>query len=242
MSFGSVDTWAWQESGALLAFTVHGADGVGNGVQLYDASSGRVRSLDSGDSEYAQLTWRDDSSDLAVLREFEDEDYEDAGHVLLAWRDLGGSEGSFELDPARHEAIGSAERIVAFRSLTWAEDGRSIFFGVKEWELAKDDSDSDSGPDNADEDDSGPESEDEDGADDEVSDGLDLDPAEMEIWRSSDERTLTTQKRDEEDDERRNDLFVWHLDSALTLRLTDETLDQPRVPGSDPLRRGSLYE
>ena len=28
VSFGSVDAWAWQDDGTLLAFTVHGADGV----------------------------------------------------------------------------------------------------------------------------------------------------------------------------------------------------------------------
>ena len=232
VSFGSVDSWAWQDDGALLAFTVHGADGVGNGVQLYDAPSGRVRSLDSSASEYAQLIWRDDSSDLAVLREFEDEDHDEAGHILLAWRDLAGSAASFELDPAGHEAIGLDERIVAFRSLTWAEDGRSIFFGVKEWELSEDEADSDSDAEDDDDEEEGAQNDEEDGGDtddDDDSDGLGLDPAEMEIWRSSDERTLPTQKRDEEDDERQNDLFVWHLDSARTLRLTDETLDRPRV-------------
>ena len=128
VSFGSVASWAWQDDGPLLAFMVHGADGVGNGVQIYDASAGRVSSLDSSESEYAQLTWRDDSSDLAILREFEDEGHEEEGRVLLAWRDLAGSAASFELDPSGQEAIGVDERIVAFRSLQWAEDGGSIFF------------------------------------------------------------------------------------------------------------------
>jgi dienelactone hydrolase len=245
VSFGGVASWAWQDDGPLLAFTVHGADGVGNGVQIYDASAGRVSSLDSSESEYAQLTWRDDSSDLAVLREFEDEGHEDEGHVLLAWRDLAGSAASFELDPSGQEAIGVDERIVAFRSLQWADDGGSIFFGVKEWELSDDDDDSESDDaddaDDADdedddaeagdEDDDEEEGEnaDEDDAESDDEDGLGLDPAEMEIWRSTDERTLPTQKRDERNDERRNDLFVWHLDSARTLRLTDKTLDGPRV-------------
>ena len=234
VSFAGVDSWAWQDDGPLLAFTVHGADGVGNGVQLYDASQGRVSSLDSSESKYAQLTWREDSSDLAVLRAFEDEGHEDAGHVLLAWRDLAGAATSFDLDPSGHEAIGLDDRIVAFRSLTWAEDGGLIFFGVKEWELSEDDDDSESddadSEDDPDSDDDPDDDPDDDSEDDDAADESDeLDPAEMEIWRSSDERTLPTQKRDERGDERRNDLFVWHLDSARTLRLTDETLDRPRV-------------
>ncbi|MEJ2206275.1 MAG: hypothetical protein P8170_19465 [Gemmatimonadota bacterium] len=71
VSFGSVAEWAWQDEGGLLAFTVHHENGVGNGVQLYDPRTGRLRSLDSDSTEYSQLTWREESSDLAVLRTFD---------------------------------------------------------------------------------------------------------------------------------------------------------------------------
>jgi dipeptidyl aminopeptidase/acylaminoacyl peptidase len=238
VSFADVASWAWQDEGPLLAFAVHGAEGVGNGVQLYDASTGRVQSLDASSAEYAQLTWRDDSSDLAVLREFEDEAHEEPGHILLAWRGISGATSTFALDASSHEEIGADERIVTFRPLTWADDGGSIFFGAKEWERSEHVDDDAGGDDSeaADDDD-----DDDDDADDDdgiVGDGdaqttpptgLDLDPAKMEIWRSTDERTLPTQKRDERNDEQRNDLFVWHLDAGRTLRLADETLDGPRI-------------
>ena len=115
---------------------------------------------------------------------------------------------------------------MSYRTLTWAEDGRSVFFGVKTWEPAEDEDESEEGegPEGAD----GSEA-DEDDAGDEASGVTELDPAEMEIWRSIDERTLVTQKRQEQRDEERNDLFVRHLDSSRALRLTDESLDGPRV-------------
>ena len=213
--FGDVASWAWQDGGVLLAFAVHGTDGVGSGVQLYDGRTGRVQSLDSSISHYAQLAWREGSSDLAALREVRDGDREGSGHLLLAWRDLSGPADRFELDPAGQGPIAPDERIVAFRPLTWAASGQSIFFGVKEWALAEEGEEA-TGEESPGDEDSGDES-------------LDLDPAQMEIWRSSDVRTLPTQKRDEESDEQRNDLFVWHLDSDRALRLTDESLDRVQV-------------
>jgi dipeptidyl aminopeptidase/acylaminoacyl peptidase len=224
VSFGSVASWAWQDEGSLLAFAVHGKDGVGNGVQLYDAASGRIRSLDSSDEEYANLTWRDDSSDLAVLRAFEDDEREESSHVVLAWRDLAGSMGEHTLDPATESAIGDDQRIVDYRSLTWADDGGTIFFGVKEWKP----SDIDEDADHEEGDDTG-EDEEGDEADQDSEEGLELDPAQMEIWRSTDVRTLPTQKRDEQNDEQRNEIFAWHLDGNRVVGLTDDAIDNPRV-------------
>lgn len=89
VSLADVASWAWQGEGSLLAFTVHGPEGVGNGIQLYDASTGRVRSLDSGTSEYAQLTWREDSADLAVLRKVEDDVHDEPGHTTTTVTSFG---------------------------------------------------------------------------------------------------------------------------------------------------------
>jgi len=212
VAFGSVAEWAWQDEGSLLAFAVHADDGVGNGVRLYDARTGQLRALDSGSSEYSELTWREESSDLAALRSFEDPGHEEDGHVLLVWRDLAASSSKLELDPASTDEIGPDERIVDFRSLVWADDGGAIYFGVKEWTPKEPDGEEPS-------EDAAPE---EEGA-------PKLDPPDMEIWRSSDVRTLPTQKRDERADERRNDLFVWHVDSGRTVRLSDEDLEDPDV-------------
>jgi len=225
VSFANVASWAWQDEGSLFAFAVHGENGVGNGVQLYDAASGRVRSLDSSAEEYANLTWRDDSSDLAVLRAFENDDREDSSHVLLAWRGLAGSTTTHTLDPSTESAIGVDQRIVDYRSLTWADDGGAVFFGVKEWERSDPDDDEDG-------DHEGGDDEDEQADDDEDEDGEpgpDLDPAQMEIWRSTDVRTLPTQKRAERNDEQRNEIFAWRLDGDRVVGLTDASLDNPRV-------------
>ncbi|MEJ2206276.1 MAG: prolyl oligopeptidase family serine peptidase [Gemmatimonadota bacterium] len=143
------------------------------------------------------------------------------------WRDLEGSFSQSALDPATTEEIGPDERIVDFRSLVWADDGDAIFFGVKEWtpKDPEDEAPSEDAPDEGAAEEDAPE----ENAADEDEGAPKLDPADMEIWRSSDVRTLPTQKRDERADEQRNDLFVWHVDSGRTVRLSDEDLDDPDV-------------
>ena len=88
INFGNVASFAWHDDGVLLAMTIGTESGTGNGVQLYDAASGSLRVLDSGDATFRRLAWRDKSDDLAVLRSTEDEVHEDPTHVVLAWRGL----------------------------------------------------------------------------------------------------------------------------------------------------------
>lgn len=211
VSFGSVASSAWQDEGTLLAFTVHADGDVGNGVQLYDARSGRVRTLDGEATKYAQLTWRDEADDLAVLRSFTDDAHADTSHVVLAWRGLEDRGRPSTLDPIASSDIPDDRRIVSYRDLTWSDDGMALFFGVKEWEPAEVD-----------------EAEDDEAEDDEADEDPTAD-AEVEIWNTADRRVMPEQKRDSIRDEQRNDLAVWHLDEGRAVILTDETLDRPTI-------------
>src|SRR4051794_4444151 len=84
MTFGNVSEFAWSDGRALLAFTVDADAGAGNAVQLYDASTGTVRVLDSSPSLYRMIAWREKSEDVAVLRSRTDKEYRDTTHVVLA--------------------------------------------------------------------------------------------------------------------------------------------------------------
>jgi len=70
-SFGNISEFHWQPNGTLLAMIITTETGTGNGIQLFEPSSGVLRSLDFSDSNYQRLTWRQDSDDLAVLRTFQ---------------------------------------------------------------------------------------------------------------------------------------------------------------------------
>ena len=69
--FGNVASYAWNDDGTLLAMVIDAEDKSGNGVQLFDAKSGVLRTLDSASATYKAHAWREDASDLAVMREIE---------------------------------------------------------------------------------------------------------------------------------------------------------------------------
>ena len=50
-TFASVSEVAWQDDGPLLAFAVTVESGIGNGVQIFDAQTSNLRSLDSRSEE-----------------------------------------------------------------------------------------------------------------------------------------------------------------------------------------------
>ena len=71
-TFGNVGEMAWSPMGSHLALAIATGTDVGNGVQVYDAGAGTLRSMDASASAYQSLRWRDESRDLAALRSRDD--------------------------------------------------------------------------------------------------------------------------------------------------------------------------
>ncbi|MEX2154538.1 MAG: prolyl oligopeptidase family serine peptidase [Gemmatimonadaceae bacterium] len=139
LTFGNVSSFAWAEGAPLLAMTVESETGASNGVQLYDARTGALRSLDASPSLYRQLAWREKSTDLAVLRTRIDKGFRDTAHVVLAWTGLGTATTSAQrrtLDTATKGAP-SGMRVAEHRRPEWAKDGSVILLGLRPREVAK---------------------------------------------------------------------------------------------------------
>jgi dipeptidyl aminopeptidase/acylaminoacyl peptidase len=138
--FGNVKSFAFNRPGALLAMTIETEDQAGNGVQVYDCLAGSLRTLDSSERKYTELTWRKDADDLAVLVEFPREEKEDAAFSVQAWRGLqdalsgGKSPQTLMYDPAAHEHHPADLRIVSAAKLRWSDDGQTLFFGLQPWD------------------------------------------------------------------------------------------------------------
>ena len=134
--FGNVAAFRWSEAGTLIAMVLKTGDDQGNGVQVFDGASGRLRALDASASDYRQLSWREDHPDLAVLRSLDpavemDKDEIHPGFSLLAWRGLDQESPSFlELDPAA-AGVAAPHRVVAHVPPAWSEDGDSLSFGLR---------------------------------------------------------------------------------------------------------------
>ncbi len=138
--FGNVKTFAFNRPGSLLAMTIETEDQAGNGVQVYDCLAGKLRTLDSSERKYTELTWRKDADDLAVMVEFPREEKEDAAFSVQAWRGLqetlstGKIASTLTYDPAAHEHHPADLRIVSAAKLRWSDDGQTLFFGLQPWE------------------------------------------------------------------------------------------------------------
>ena len=204
MSFGNVSEFSWQDGGHLLALATDADGQVGNGVSVFNPSSGQLRSLETDAATYRSLSWREESADLAVLKTFEDEAYEDTAHVALAWRDLDEDDpDNFELDPRSQSAFPNSMRMVEFRAPSWSEDGSTLFVGIQARRPATE-----------------PEEDgEEEGEGDEEDDE---DPAGVEIWHSLDLDPVPQQRVREQQLRRVNFLSAWSLDQNSFVQLGDD--------------------
>lgn len=212
MTFGNVSQLAWQkiEDSHLLAMVISAEDQIGNGVHLFDAETSELRVLASSNSAYRNLVWRDEASDLAVLRSKKDDAKEGSTNLALAWTGLGGNEESYSYDPTADPTFPSGLRTVPFRPLSWSADGDVLFLGIAEWEdivLSKEEGNE--------------EGEEEAAADD---------PSTVDIWHWTDEFVMPWQKVHAPQDRQRNMLAAWHFESGEFVQLGKDLIEERVTP------------
>jgi dipeptidyl aminopeptidase/acylaminoacyl peptidase len=160
LTLGNVAEFAWSSAGSRLAVTVATGSAAGNGVQVYDARSARLQSLDASGSTYRQLAWRRGGADLAVLRSVRPVSTQaapapagggaapaggpvgsgapaprpapSAGRfVLLAWRGLDGARPErLQLDSVGTGLADTLAIAEHFRP-RWSDDGRRLAVGLR---------------------------------------------------------------------------------------------------------------
>jgi dipeptidyl aminopeptidase/acylaminoacyl peptidase len=231
--FGRVGSFAWSEKGAWLAMAVDAPDQAGNGLRVFDARSGKLRTLDSGEADYVGMTWREGAADLAVMRKRAHGDDEDATYQVLAWRGLNRKEPRVSrYDHLEDGTFPGDLRVVDFDGLTWSDGGDAVFFGLKAWETrpsALDEPNEEGEPSEPEvEETPEPGTEETAGGDDEdgprsMRESLDEAPG-VEIWHAKDIQIVPRQKRTQSDDERESFLAALWLDSGKLVRLEDEAV------------------
>jgi dipeptidyl aminopeptidase/acylaminoacyl peptidase len=141
-TFGNVTEFAWQPSdtGRQLAMIISADGQAGNGVHIFDAASSVLRVLESTPADYSSLVWRDDSSDLVVLKAKTDEKRDGPTQIALMWTGVGTpNERRLMLDPTAGATLPPAQRIVNFRRPSWltGPSGSTpmILLGVADWAM-----------------------------------------------------------------------------------------------------------
>jgi dipeptidyl aminopeptidase/acylaminoacyl peptidase len=222
-TFGNVGEFAWSDSASLLALAVSTGSEEGNGVQVYDADSGRIRSLGTSGSAYTQLAWRENAADLAVLRSREPAADEDAtAHDVLAWRGLDGEDATEFVLTAGATGLADSLEVVRHAAPRWSDDGRLVAIGLRpippeepDDEASEEDAGERTDPGKESPDDTeGEAPQDSTAAEDEEPELPGL-----QIWHSSDRRIFARQQASRDSDERRTLLSVWHLDDARVVQI-----------------------
>jgi len=230
LTFGNVTEFAWSETLALLAFTVETDGGAGNGVQVYDATTGTTRVLDSSPSLYRMLGWRAKGEDLAVLRSRTDKDYRDTTHVALAWtRVTARTPLRRELDPAKASGFPNAMRIAEHRRPEWAKDGSIVYVGLRPRERATRGSDSTAAAASSDNSDADGTPRRTDSARTKTYEK----PSDVQVWHAKDVRIMPMQKVQEQQDLQRTLLTAWHLADGHVVQVGTDLLETTRVLRGD---------
>jgi dipeptidyl aminopeptidase/acylaminoacyl peptidase len=151
-NIGNVGEYQFNKPGTMLAYTVDAANKQGNGVYLMKLMTGRFVPLNTGEADYAQITWDEEGTALAFLRGKLEENYWERDNVLLAFTGLEGEslirheydpseDPGFPKDmviservlPRRGRGFGPA-RTADNRALIWSKDLSRVFCGIKEQE------------------------------------------------------------------------------------------------------------
>lgn len=229
-AIGNVSEYAFSPEGAHLAVVIDAVDKLGNGVQLIDLSDYSIRILDSDEEEYSDLTWRDDSFDLAFLKEGDvvGEDYPD--HHVMVFRDVAGGGETFVLDSAREDGF----RIAKEGGVRFSEDGSRVFIGLKERyqeEEATEEEDSDEAE--SEEEDADEVDEESDDPDDKTNAerDKDLDAPGVDVWHWNDPVVQPRQGVMASRDKNFTYMTSWVLDDDRVVRLADENIRNLTLTG-----------
>ena len=212
-SFGNVAEMAWSSTGSRVAMVVATGTDLGNGVQVYDADAGTLRSADASGARYRGLAWRDDSADLAALRSRGNASGGGAAYDVLAWRGL---DRGLETLVLGEDVAGIADTLeVVDRAPRWSDDGAMILIGLRpREENAAEDSGATEGG--------------ETGGDETMSAGSEDDDEPdlpgLQIWHSRDVRIFPQQRAARGRDANRTLLAVWHLDENRVVTIGSDLM------------------
>lgn len=199
---GSVGEFAINRKGELLAYTVDAAEKDANGLFVLDLRDGRIAPLDDDTRLYAQLTWSEAGTALAVLKGQEVDKKREKENVLVAFPDAYAAVAN----PAGTKPLTLDASIAGFpngmvvserRDLVWSADGTRLFFGIKEQHDA-------------------PPKQEKKPSTDEVAD--------VDVWNTRDDRIQSLQMMRAEQDRNFTWLAAFDVAAGAFRRITDETM------------------
>jgi dipeptidyl aminopeptidase/acylaminoacyl peptidase len=221
---GSVNDIVFNRTGELLAYTVEAPVKDANGLFVFDTRTGRIVPLDNDAKQYRRLTWNEDGTAIAVLKGLEVEKMRERNNVLVAFTDVpsmlgrrpsttddqelpagpavrasagaqGAASASVTLDPAKTDGFPKDWVISERAAMSWSEDNRRVFFGIKEQVSAPD-----------------------------TTRRSNDEAADVDVWNTTDERIQSAQMTRAEADRNFTFRQAFDVSDGRFVRLSDETM------------------
>jgi hypothetical protein len=134
-NIGNVAQFSFNEDGRFLAYTIQAPEKLGNGIFLFDASTGLTLTLISESADFDAMTWNGDGSGLSALRGHTPTGMKQRENVLLAWSGIGsGTPKTFTFDASQEASFPKGFVLSEYSVPRWSSDGSRFFIGIKEQE------------------------------------------------------------------------------------------------------------
>jgi len=133
VNMGRVADYAFDASGAWLAYTMDAPDQVGNVVQLRDMRTGVVRPIESERVLYRHLAWVDSSRALSVVRGTVVAERRDTIFSIATFTGFGadGPSGRRLFDPAGRVDFPDGFKVSSQSAPRYADDMSVVFFDIR---------------------------------------------------------------------------------------------------------------
>jgi dipeptidyl aminopeptidase/acylaminoacyl peptidase len=202
---GSVGESAFNRNGELLAYTVDAAVRDGNGLFVIELKSDRTDVLDNDSLRYSRLAWNDRGTGIAVLKGREAEKMRERQNELIVFTDIAAAERApVVLDPVTAAGFPKGFMLSDRAPLAWSDDGHRVFVSIIPQTAAPDTARRKSA--------------------DSVAD--------VDVWRTQDERIQSVQMIQAESDRNRTFREGFDLVAAKYIPLSDSTMRELELPGT----------
>ncbi len=134
---GNVDTYHWQSPGELLAATIKSPQGTGNAVIMVNPGNGTRRILDSGNGVYSAMTWREESSQLSVMRSVDVDGMVEHSNDVLNWMNASDPTTLTTLSSLARTELSEKLRVTHYTDFKYGSNGKTLIFGAKDWDKEK---------------------------------------------------------------------------------------------------------
>jgi hypothetical protein len=199
---GSVGEAEFNVVGDHLAYTVDAAIRDANGVFVHALATGRTQALDNDSLRYSRLTWNDRGTGLAVLKGHEVATKRELTNRLLVFPTLAGEPAAVQLDPTATTGFPAGFVLTERATLEWSEDGRLVFLGIM------------------------PQTNAPDTARRRSTDSL----ADVDVWRTQDERIQSQQMIQAEAERNRTFRQAFDVTARRYITLTDSAMRELELP------------